>query len=403
MKRFLGALCLVGWFAAGCTQVPVVAGNGIGKDLDQIGYQKYWEATPTDLGLVAGEQIKEIWHLQENVYVLTDTNRLIAMEAERGLYRWSVVVAPRGERVFRPLHAAYMLLTEKLPSVAEVLNPQQPTMPAFDGLVINSSSQVLVIERRLGKVVRRINLEFGCSCAGTTDGAMFYAGSADGRYYAVSLQQGFKTWTASVLDNVAAPMEYANGMVYVAGVNGTILAVRGGRNASEPIKMQLSGAITAPFHVDERGCFVPCENGSLYAFTSDLAQRLWDHPFHARGPLRSAVQVGEKTVFQAVHGEQFYALNLVDGRERWVLPRGVQVLAVDGSDVFVRDSAGRLLQVDEILGSTKASASLRGLDLFVGNVTDSTIYAAGRSGQVVCLRPVAAGRVTAGMLKKVQP
>jgi outer membrane protein assembly factor BamB len=404
MKRFVGVWVVALAAVFGCAQpVPEeLAAWTPARDLDKVGLQVFWQVSPGDLGISGGEFILSIHRLQENVYCLTSNNRLVALDAATGVFRWSQAVAPGREKVYRPIHVSGMSLIEKVPGIGEILDPKAAPLPPFDAVLVNSSSEVVVMDRRTGKVVRRVDLDYGASCVGTTDGSIYYAGAADGRYYGVSLQRGLKTWTAYAGDSIEAPMEFYGNALYVASVNGTIRTARTLSSAEELVKRPLGGPVTAGFYVDARGCFVPCEDNFLYAFTSDLATKLWDHPFACRGPLRRAVQVGEKTVFARAEQDKFYAINLVDGQERWSLPLGLQVLAADGKYVFVRDTAGRLLQVDEILGTTKATADLAGLDLFSGNVTDPVIYAAHRGGQVVCIKPVLAGRMTVEMLKKTQ-
>jgi outer membrane protein assembly factor BamB len=261
----------------------------------------------------------------------------------------------------------------------------------------------MVIDRKNGRVLRQLDLEHGASSAGATDGMLFYAGTAKGWYYAVSLQQGLKVWTLFAGDAILSPLECANGMLYAAAADGSLHTARAGRTENELQKKALGGRVSAPMYVDSRGCFVPCEDNFLYAFSPELTQRLWDHPFACRGPLRQGVQVGERTVFQRADRDRLYAINVMDGQERWSLPEGLDVLAVAGGDVYVRAAGNRLLQVDEILGTVKASASLGSYDLFAPNATDGSIYAAWRGGRLACLRPLSAGRVTLEMLRKTQP
>jgi outer membrane protein assembly factor BamB len=244
-----------------------------------------------------------------------------------------------------------------------------------------------------------VNLEHGCSCAGTTDGAMFYAGTAGGWIYGVSLESALKLWTGYTGAGIEAPMEYFGGAVYVASTNGRILTAKSGRTVDILHNKYLGAALRAPFSVDARGCFVPCGDNSLYAFTADLTGMLWDQPFACKGTLQRGPQVGEKTIFQRAEGDKLYAIDLLNGQARWGLAEGIQVLAATGTDVYVQAAAGRLLQVDEILGTTKAAASLGGLGLFVSNAAEPVIYAGTSSGRIVCLKPITAGQMSPQMLK----
>ncbi|HUT57258.1 MAG TPA: PQQ-binding-like beta-propeller repeat protein [Phycisphaerae bacterium] len=403
MNRLIRTLVLVMLVAgvSGCGEVrPTTDSRPVGGDLEKLGLRTYWDY---HLKLGRGESISSIHRIEDRVYCLTSRNRLVALDALTGVRQWEVEVCPARDRVFRPIHFKGMVLTEKVPGIGEMLSPRAPSMPPFDAVLINSASQLLVIDRENGRVARRIPLDFVASCGGATDGKYFYVGDTRGWYYAVALKEAIRTWTLSAADTITAPMVYFGNVLYVGSQDSTLRAIRVGVIGQELGKNILGGPITAGFHVDNRGCFVPCEDNRLYTFTRGLSQRLWDHPFVCRGPLRQPVQVGEKTVFQLADRDKLYAINLVNGQERWSLPRGVQVLAASGGDVYVRDARGRLLVVDEILGTVKNSAWLTGLDVFVGNATDESIWAGGRHGRVVCIRPASAGFVTAEMLRKAAP
>ncbi len=406
MKRVLG-LWLAGVAAmGGCNGYePSVETLRLAEpsSLEKVGMQVYWEATARDLGIAPGEHLRSFWRIQENVYCLTTTNRLIALDADLGVAKWAVQVADPGSRVFRPVHTANVSVAELVPGALDVLNPgasKAARLPIFDAVVINSSDQVLVIDRKTGKVARRINLDNSCSCAGATDGSLFYGGTAQGRFFAASLDQALTVWTSSRRDSIDQPIEYYSGAVYVASEDGTIVTARAGRTAETLTVKTLGGPARAPFHVDSKGCFVPAADNQVWAFTSDLTGKLWDRPFSCKGPVRRAVQVGEKTVFQRAEDDKLYAINLVDGQPRWALEEGVRVLAAVGTDVYVLGSGNRLLQVDEVLGTTKGAGSLGGLTLFADNAIDPVIYAATVSGRVVCIKPITAGQMSPATLKK---
>ena len=403
MNKLLGVLALVTLVAvaAGCGgAAPTPGRQKVGNDFGKLGLKVYWDY---QLKLGGGELVSSIYRVEDRVYCLTSRNRLIALDAMTGVRQWEVQVSSAREKVFRPIHFKGMVLTEKVPGVGEILTPHMPQMPPFDAVLINSASKVLVIDRAKGRVVRRISLDFVAACGGTTDGTYYYVGDTRGWYFAVALKEAIRMWTFSAGDVITAPMVYFGNALYVGSHDHTLRMVKGGTVGQEVAKNILGGPISAGFHLDNRGCFVPCEDNRLYTFTTNLSGRLWDHPFVCRGPLRRPVQVGEKTVFQRAEGDRFYAINLVNGQERWSLPDGVQVVAASGGDVYVRDTRNRLLVVDEILGTVKNSTWLTGLDLFVDNATEESIWACQRHGRVVCLRAVSAGFVTAEMLRKAAP
>ena len=59
-----------------------------------------------------------------------------------------------------------------------------------------------------------------------------------------------------------------------------------------------------------------------------------------------------------------------------------------------------MLVVDEVLGTVKTSLPLTGWELFAGNTTKPAIYVATKTGKLACIRKLAAGRLTPGLLRK---
>ena len=156
MRRFLGSWVVCLALVAGCPSSDIQQGRVSSvpsQDLERVGLQVWWEKSAKDLDLDGGEGLQWVRRLQGNVYCLTTANRLLALDAETGVFRWTVQVASPGQRVFRPLHVSGVVLTESLPNPAEILDPKIPPLPPFDAVVINTANQVLVIDRKSGKVI----------------------------------------------------------------------------------------------------------------------------------------------------------------------------------------------------------------------------------------------------------
>ncbi len=368
------------------------AAGAQGGDPNAIGMQLYWDHR---LSLGSGETVTRIYQLDEMLYCMTNRNRLFARDAATGLDRWTVTVAQPGAPVFRPTHVDKIKLSATVPGAAALVYGE-PNLDAYDAVVLNTSSQLIVINRRDGNILRRMDLPVPTSSGGATDRmamATFYGGSADGSYYAYSIQRGVRQWIKSTPDMILAPVECGNGRVFIASTTGTFLSVA--TNSDVMWQKKLGGAVTAPFLVDKRAIFVGCEDSRVYALpmearTSDDSNVSggikWERPFVCQGPVRSAVQASENTVFAKSDGDKFYAINLVNGQQRWTLPKGVLVGAVIGSDAYVQ-SDGQLLVVDEMLGKGKGSMSLGTLTLVCPSTNGKAVWAASTQGRVVCLRP----------------
>ena len=365
--------------------------------LAAAGLSYYWRAR---VALAKGETIDRMYLLDENLYCLTGHNRLIALDAAKGTPKWSYKIASADQTVFRPTHFDKMLLSEKVAGIKEILTGSKPgAIEPFDAVLINTLSDIVVLDRTSGTLRRKIPLTFAANTAGATDGLYYFVGSTRGWYHAILLNEAVPSWTLSTEDLLSAPLEYYNGQVYVGGEDGVFYATLIGYQEGTRIwSQQLGGPITAGFHVDLRGCFVSCQDNRIYAFNARSGRQLWE-PFVCNGALRDSVQVGTGTLFQYAAADQLYAINLANGKQRWAMPTGRKVLAAADRDVYILDDRGQLLVVDELTGRVSASLLLTGFDVFVSKATGDAIYAASSTGIISCIRSSSAGYLTAEMLR----
>lgn len=398
MRELIRCILIVSAFLGfgGCAPkgLPLQIDAGV---LEKAGLQYYWKV---QLGLVRGENLSQVMRLDENLYCLTDQNRLIAIDAGRGLVKWSTSVAGPGETVFSPTHANNVRLPEKVGGIKDILSSESiPESKAFDAVMINTLSHVLVFDRSNGKLYRKIQFGFAASTAGVSDGKVFYVASTKGWYYAIRLREAVQSWWRSAEDMISAPVKYSAGYVYVADEAGTVIASSTQQSGRKQWVRKLNGAVTAEFHVDARGCFVPCDDQRLYAFRAIDGKKLWDRPFVCEGPLQDPVQVAENTAFQFARGDKFYAINLTTGKARWTKPDGRIVLAAFDGEVYLLNSRNTLMIIDEMPGTVKTSLPMTGWDVFAPNVSAPSVYVASRGGAVACIRKITAGRLSPEMLR----
>jgi len=406
----------------GCTDEGYFAGAGGGGGVGSVGshvpvpaqlgklqLQYYWQAR---LPLEGAEHVARLYRLDENVYCLTDKNRLFAVDAATSLLKWQHKVADPAQTVLPPAHANGARLPLRVGGVKELLSTHAKEQAlkeasALDIVAINTLSEVQVLDRQTGRQIRKIPFEFSANTGGSTDGECFYVGTTDGWYYAIRLFDAIPLWWGKTGDIIMAPPMVHGGYLFVASTDGGLQALavaeRGRRlwQSGDRLTLAMHGPVTAAFHVDDRGCFIPCEDHRVYAYHTASGRPLWE-PFTCQGPLRDPIQVGTNTIFQYATGDKLYAINLANGKLRWSLPEGRKVLAVMDNDVYLLDKSGRLLVVDEILGKVKGVLPLAGLELCAGSATAPAVYAATRDGRVVCIRQKSAGHLTVDVLKGIK-
>ncbi len=383
---------------SGCTQSEDPMSRFVHKKvLARADLERYWNCK---LPLQPGEQLNRLYLLDENLYGLTNTNRLLVLDAARGLFKWSYPLAKKEQTVFRPYHADRIMLPEEVPGMKGILDPKsEETSKAYDAVMINTLSEVRVFNRLTGKLMRTIPfLNFSANSGGASDGEFFYVASTRGNYHGFRLREAINAWTRSAASIINAPLECYAGLVYVASEDACIYAVLATDSHQLSWKQQMGGPVNAPFHVDDRGCFVACSDGRVYAFNPTSGALLWE-PFVCEGILSDPIQVGQNTVFQLSDSGRFYAINLVTGKVRWTRKGLRKVLTIIDGKVHLRDSNNNLVIIDEILGMAETSLPLTGLELFASNTDVRAIYAASRDGYVFCLRPLGAGHLSLEELK----
>ncbi|MGC9454254.1 MAG: PQQ-binding-like beta-propeller repeat protein [Phycisphaerae bacterium] len=404
MRTMLAGIAL----AVGVVSIAGCTGNGDGmwdgftppEVLAESDLQYYWDIR---LPLEGDETIQRLFLLDERLYALSSDNRLFAVDAARGLWDWTVRVAPPEDTVFEPVHADDMVLPAEPIGVMEIMRRVETEMPEpMDAVLINSLQRLLVIDRDDGSIVRDIELGFAANTGGDTDGQRYYVGDTRGWFHCIRLAPAVRAWTLTTEDMLSAPLVCHGDAVYVGGEDGKFYSAAASNERNLLWSRTTTGPITTAFHVDDRGCFVPSEDNRIYAFDPAGGQSLWDVPFVCEGPLRDPIQVGENTIFQYAERDRFYAIRLTDGSPRWSLPEGRRVLAVMDGQAYVIDAGGRLQVRDEVTGELDRSVELRGFSLFADNVSAPAIYVATPDGRITCIRHVEAGYLTVEDLRRDQ-
>ena len=395
-------MAAIGVSVCGCEPAQIDAGKPwaglVHPDvLAKAGLQYYW---PCAVNLQPGEMIVRLHQADENLYCLTDLNRLIAVDALTGVEKWNFQVASPEQTVFRPVHADDILLPDKVSGLPEILDSTRvEESTPFNAVMINSLHSAFVLNRKNGRLVRSIDLGFAANTGGTTgvNGRIFVVGSTTGKFYGIRLQEAVRVWTEGTDGLLTAPIERLGSHAFVAGEDKVFRVTRIGEGVEE-WSTRLAGPVTAPFFVDNRGAFVPCEDNRIYAFSPLSGIQIWQ-PFVCQGPLREPIQVAERSLFQFARRDKFYAVNLATGRERWSREDGRLVLTVMDGKVYLLNRDGVMLVVDEMTGEIENSLPMTGFDLFVGNTVAPALYVGTRDGRLVCIRRLTDGHLTPEMMK----
>ena len=379
--------------------VQAAAGGVALAELQAAGLQSYWQGT---VELPPGERIIRIYRLDEKLYCLTNLNTLVAVSAQAGNTKWRHNIARPGQTVFNPIHVDNVSLPDDMIGIVGIVDPDTiPTTVPFDAVMINTLSSVIVLDRSDGRELRGphdILFDFAANTSGASDGASFFVGGINGRFYGVELMTGVELWQEATARLLTASLRYYAAHVYVGGEDQVFRVIKVSGVRQFAWSQTLEGRITADFYVGNNQCFVPCEDRRLYAFAALNGAKLWP-AFITSGELRTPVQVAERTIFQYAHADSLYAINRITGQKRWDMPEGRTVLAVMEGRAYVLDENKLMHVVDEMTGEVITTVDMSSLDLLLANTTTPAIFAAMTDGRVFCFRPISAGHLTPQMLE----
>ena len=403
-------LLIVSGILVGCASRPTMTASQRAarhaKSMENAGLRYYWKCSDLPKVLDDGERIARTYLIDENLYCLTNMNRLIAIDAARGILRWSrwVHVAKPGVKVYDPVHTKNVMITRTPPTRKEILQPKSEfgrKIKAFDSVIISTRTNALLIDRSNGQVIRDIEFNFtaGASAGVCSDGRLLFVPDARGWYHAILLHEMLESWTLSIEGAITLPPHYVDDKVIVVSEKGRVQVASTFEARKKVWTRPLGTAIGAPVLTTRDHLLVPCMDRRLYAFDPTTGRELWE-PFDCKKPLKDVPQVSEVSAFQYARGGKFYALALVTGKLRWTLPDARQVLAVMNNNVYLQDNRNRILVVDEILGETRASVQMSPAHLLTANTSAPAIYGASRDGNLYCIRTIDAKHLTAEMLRK---
>ncbi len=363
------------------------------QELAAVDLAYHWDLV---VSLERGEHLEHIWHVDENVYGLTDRGRLMAFDATSGLAKWSRDLGPANRRYFAPTHCDHVYLPATLGPGTVVTPPKDASMHQVDVVVVSSTIDAQILDRKDGHLLHRIDYtrsDFAASGPAACDSLRLYVGTVKGSFYALDLRTGLVLWSQDTGGQITAEPRLLGNILLVASRNGKMIATGVGSNTPQRLwpkvgaKPQATGDFSADFVAEERGIFAGSEDYAVYAFEPQSGQTLWRYP--TGGALSRPVQVGATNVYAAADNGILYALALEPGRpqEKWTLPAGQLVLAELEGKAYIVDDHHNLIVVDAASGRLDSRLALAGLTLFVPNTKTPTIYAGNRDGLLVRIDP----------------
>ncbi len=376
------------------TKAPAAVGP---DPMKQAGLVEYWQR---QLTLAPNERIESVTLLDENLYFVTNQKNLIAMDARSGVTKWSLPVTLRTEKVFAPIAFDGMKLPKQVGTVDDITNPpSQLSLPAFDAVIINTLTNVKVINRSTGEVIRDIHFaDFSATNCGATDGKRFFVSGSDNQIHVILLLPAVEAWAEDIGERVFTPLICGDEKLFVGTSAGIFRCFFADDRGVQQWKIRLDSPIKTPFAVAGGNAYIAAQDGRIYAFGTVVGQEIWQ-PVDIQGTPAGPLLIGESTIYQYGQGGGISAINIANGLLRWNIPTGRDILAVMGDNVYVLDLAKNIQVANTVTGKTSQTIPMKKFDLFATNINTSAIYAATNTGEICCIRQASAPKLTAEMIK----
>jgi outer membrane protein assembly factor BamB len=211
-----------------------------------------------------------------------------------------------------------------------------------------------------------------------------FAGSTDGRVYALRASDGRRLWAFPTGGPVQSAIAAAGGAVYAGSDDGSVYALRasdGRRLWAFPTGDPVQSVIT----VAGDAVYASSENETLYALSASDGTRLWS-VFTCGGA--GGIAVSDGAVHAGGAGGRVYALRASNGTRLWDSPTGAGAIgiAAAGGTVYAGSDDGRVYAL-------RASNGTRLWDTPTGGpvqsgiaVAGGAVYAGSEDDKVLALR-----------------
>lgn len=333
--------------------------------LQSAGLRQVWQR---QVRLEPGERILNAWRLGQSVWVATSESRIVRLDANTGVLKWSLGLGAENFDIYKPV---------------ELKGPDGHP----NGLVlVVTRGEAFIFKMDTGDEVRRGNLGVSVSADPIVVGNTLCVGGAD-TFYGIYMDRfNMKHWRVPVPGDlfVSAPVEI-DGNVLFASRSGHLWRISGKDGDWDWKDRKTNGHVVGGLAVDNTALYVPCEDERLYAFHTDTGAEIWEQQLDGR--LEDTPVLAGPVVLATAVNRTMFALDRANGQIKWKVPAVSQIATVNDDTVWIGDAGGviRLIGLDN--GAERASALTKGIQLFVYNTQDANVILVTNAGLVGMYAP----------------
>lgn len=248
----------------------------------------------------------------------------------------------------------------------------------------------------------------------TVVGDALFVASIEGNLAALNTTDGTRLWPDSILGGsdsevaVYGSPAVEGDLVYIAGYNGKVYAINSSSGALRwvyPREGNLEPIVGAPV-VSQGRIYFGDSDGKVYTLDAATGDKVGE-PFQTGDKIWSTIVVDGDTLYVGSFDKKLYALNTVDGSQRWQFEVGGAIgsaLLVYNDTVYIGSFDGRFYAVNAADGSLRWQSEVAATSWFWAKpvVYNSVIYAPNLDGKVYFL-DAETGREVAGAVDLMSP
>jgi outer membrane protein assembly factor BamB len=276
----------------------------------------------------------------------------------------------------------------------------KPPVIMGDRVVYPSGSTVEVFNNR-GRPIRTIELEKPVRSGGIGAGNTLYIGldhpGGRGVMASIDITKAYHVinWELMTFGAIdATPARFEN-VIYAGSEDGRLYAVTEERGAVWALENRAgffatSGKFVSDIYADDTGVYASNTDSKLYCLDRLNGHIKWQ--YYAAVPLKTAPVVTSTMVYQYLDGGGIAAIDKAAGQfnraPRWIIKNAVQFLSEDQTYAYLRRRDNRLLAINKATGELAFISKKTPFEIFATNTKDAIIYGSTPNGIVWAVRPV---------------
>jgi outer membrane protein assembly factor BamB len=274
----------------------------------------------------------------------------------------------------------------------------RPPLVLGDHIVYPSGSTIDVFNN-VGKQLRTIELDKPTRGGAAGTGNTIYIGldhtAGKGVVASINITKQYKVtnWELMTFGAVTPTPALYDKVIYAGSEDGKLYAVSEDRGGLWPLEggtFSTQGKFVSDIKADDFGLYAANTDSQLYCLDRTTGKIKWR--YYAGVALATSPIVTATTVYQYVEGTGIVAIDKTSGTFnrgiKWAVKNAVQYLSEDDAHVYVRRNDNRILAVDKKDGQVVFTSKKHPFEVFSTNTKDAMIFAAAPDGRISAIRPV---------------